>query len=88
MIVIIIRVSGKHLHNIVNDYDAQSHILHNNYKRKATENITNRTSKIMHHELCAIENGAMISEDIKNIQVSICEDVNYCKQYRSFGRSY
>lgn len=37
---IIIPVSGKHLHGIINDHDAQYHILRNNCKRKEYENIT------------------------------------------------
>jgi hypothetical protein len=38
----IVRVSGEHLHEIVNDRDDQRHILRNNHKRKATESITDR----------------------------------------------
>jgi hypothetical protein len=38
----IVRVNGEHLHDIVNNHDAQCYILRNNYKRKVTENITDR----------------------------------------------
>jgi len=62
------------INDIVNDHDAQCHILCNNCKRKANENITDRPSKIMRHELCPAENTEMISvvsDDIGNNRVSM-----------------
>lgn len=55
----------------MNDNDAQCHILRNNYKRKANENITDRPSKIIRYESCAAENTEMVSDDIGNIRVSM-----------------
>jgi hypothetical protein len=52
----IVRVNDEYLYDIVNDHDAQSHVLRNNCKRKATEYITDRLSIIMRHELYVAEN--------------------------------
>jgi hypothetical protein len=77
----IVRVSGEHIHEIVNDHDdAQCHTSRNNCKRKATENITDRTSKIMRHELCAAENTEMVSDGIGNIRRTDTDKYKfYCK---------
>jgi hypothetical protein len=73
--------NGEHLHEIVNDHDAQCHILRNNCKRKATENITARPSKIMRHELCAAENIARFQMILEIFEFQCTDnDVNYCRQ--------
>jgi len=85
----IVSINGEHLHEIVNDHDAQCHILRNNCKRKATENITDRPSKIMRHVLCAAENTARFQLILEIFEFQCTDnDVNNCRQRFIIARSY
>lgn len=76
----VLRVNGEHLHDLVNAHDAQCHILRNNCKRKANENITDIPSKIMRLSCVLLKILKWFRMILKIFEFQYTEkDVNYCR---------